>query len=82
MKNLYLLLTLCLFSVGYAQNPADVDPTFNQFNLPLGNYFVENPITNAAICPDGKIMIIEDYRKLVKLNGNLLDSSFNTGYWF
>lgn len=82
MKNLYLLITLCLFSVGYGQNPADRDPSFNQFNLPLGNYFVENPISKSAILPDGKIMIVENNTKLLRLNGNLLDTSFDTGTGF
>ena len=49
---------------------------------PLNNYFVEKPVTKAVFCPDEKIMIVEDGKKLIKLNGNLVDPSFNTGSGF
>ncbi|MES2811837.1 MAG: T9SS type A sorting domain-containing protein [Bacteroidota bacterium] len=83
MKKLYfLLLALGLFMSVNAQSPSDPDPNFNQFNLPLGHYFVDDDVTKSTVLPDGKILIINNQRTLIKLNGNLLDTTFNIGTGF
>lgn len=82
MKKLYSILLLLIVWLGNTQNPADRDPNFNQFDLPINNYFVETNVTKSLILPDGKILIVEEGKKLVKLNGNLLDTGFNTGIGF
>jgi uncharacterized delta-60 repeat protein len=79
MKKTLLFIAFLFFGLGFGQNlnPADRDPSFNTFSLPLGNYLVENEVSKCSIAIDGKILIIEK-RKLIRLNGNLLDSSFNS----
>lgn len=67
-----------MFGFGFGQNAADRDPSFNTFSLPLGSYFVENEVSKCAVTIDNKILIIEK-GKLIRLNNNLLDTSFNAG---
>lgn len=78
MKKIYLL---CLLAFGwtYAQNPADRDPSFNPFNLPLGHYYVNNAeALQVKVQPDNKILLIHpnDQEALVRLDGNIKDNSF------
>ncbi|ESU25327.1 hypothetical protein FLJC2902T_31350 [Flavobacterium limnosediminis JC2902] len=82
MKKIYfLLLVFCLFPCVNAQSPTDRDPNFNQFNLPLNHYSVEAEVKKSKVLSDGKILLITG-NKLIRLNGNLLDTSFNTGSGF
>ncbi len=83
MKKIYfLLLGLFLFNGLSAQNPADIDPSFNQFNLPLNHYFVDSKVTKSKVLLDGKILLIKGENTLVRLDGNKMDTSFNTGTGF
>lgn len=83
MKKLYLLFFAIVSA--YAQNPADRDPSFNAFTLPLGNYYVDYAVLKSDIQKDGKIMLLKETRtgtELVRLDNNKLDTSFNTGTGF
>lgn len=83
MKKLYLLFFAVVSA--YAQNPADRDPTFNTFTLPLGSYYVDYPVLKSDIQQDGKIMLLKQTRngtELVRLDNNKLDTSFNIGTGF
>lgn len=57
------------------------DSDFNQFDLPLNHYFVNNEVLKSVVLDDQKIMIITK-NKIIRLNNNLLDVSFNTGIGF
>ena len=82
MKKIYfLLLAFSFLSTANAQNPSDIDPNFNQLNLPLKNYFVDGNVGKSKVLPDGKILLIKNYT-LIRLDGNQLDTSFNTGTGF
>ncbi|WP_052257138.1 T9SS type A sorting domain-containing protein [Flavobacterium sp. AED] len=83
MKKLYfLVIAICVLNGLRAQNPADVDPDFNQFNLPLNHYFVDAQVNKSKVLSDGKIILIKNGRYLVRLQGNQIDTSFNTGIGF
>jgi uncharacterized delta-60 repeat protein len=83
MKKIYfLVLTFCFLTIVQGQNPSDRDPNFNQFNLPINHYFVGKNVIKSEILKDGKILLLEDYKKLVRLEGNLFDNTFNTGKGF
>lgn len=84
MKKIFLLVLFLAFSIGFGQNlnPADIDPSFNLFNLPLENYFIDNEVNKSYVLNDGRILVLFGNNKLVKLNGNLLDTSFSTGSGF
>ncbi|RZJ33104.1 MAG: T9SS type A sorting domain-containing protein [Flavobacterium sp.] len=74
-KFYYSLFLLCSI-VCIGQNPADRDPTFNMFEQPLNQYFVDNNVQKIVALPDGKIMLLDGNYHLVKLDNNLLDNSF------
>ncbi len=83
MKKIYFLLFCLLFlNQIKAQNPSDRDRTFNEFNLPINNYFVEAEVLKSTVLPDGKILILNNKYELIKLDGNLKDNSFNIGTGF
>lgn len=83
MRKIYfLVITLFYFIVGNAQNPTDRDLSFNQFNLPINHYFVDADVTKSAVLSDDKILIIKNRKTLIRLNSNLLDTSFSTGTGF
>ncbi|WP_300570348.1 T9SS type A sorting domain-containing protein [Flavobacterium sp.] len=61
MKNLYLFIAFCLFSVGYAQNPATVNLDLS-FNYKDGlHLFYQNPsiIKKIIALSDGKILVLK-----------------------
>ena len=67
-------------------NPADRDPTFNTFSLPLGSYYVDYDVYKSDVQQDGKILLLKgtltEGTELIRLNNNKLDTSFNTGTGF
>ncbi len=80
-KILFLLLSL-IFAESNAQNAFDVDPTFNALNIPLNHYFVTNDVIKSTVLLSGKILVIELNKKLIRLDGNTIDTSFNSGAGF
>ncbi|MCD0465192.1 T9SS type A sorting domain-containing protein [Flavobacterium sp. ENC] len=87
MKKLYFSFLFFVFIlVGLAQNPSDRDPTFNAYNLPLGNYFIDSNVYKTMTQPDGKMLVIKtaanNYKELIRLTKNSLDSDFRTGTGF
>ncbi|WP_264563983.1 T9SS type A sorting domain-containing protein [Flavobacterium sp. N3904] len=84
MKKLYIFFFV-IFNA-YAQNPADRDPTFNTFSLPLGSHFIDYNILKAGVQQDGKIIFLKSKNtggtELIRLDKNILDTSFNTGTGF
>lgn len=81
MKKIYLLLSLFVFVAGFGQNfnSSDRDPSFNAFNTPLNNHFVDTDVTQSQVLSDGKIMVLKRQKEIVKLNGNLKDPGFTVG---
>ncbi|RUT68113.1 T9SS C-terminal target domain-containing protein [Flavobacterium cupreum] len=80
MKKIYFLFfTLCFFNCVVAQN---IDPDFNQFKLPINNYFVDGTVIKSKVLSDNKILLLSKYNQLVRLDGNLLDTGFNLGTGF
>ncbi|MCV9930270.1 T9SS type A sorting domain-containing protein [Flavobacterium sp. LS1R49] len=87
MKKLYFLFSYLFIFNCYAQNPADRDPSFNTFSLPLGNYFIDNDVIKSGIQRDGKIILLKwksnsGVNELIRVDNNILDASFNTGTGF
>ncbi|KQO21001.1 hypothetical protein ASF10_15600 [Flavobacterium sp. Leaf82] len=88
MKKLYFLIPFFfIFSIN-AQNSADRDPTFNdQFTLPVGSAFINDPVRQTVVQPDGKILLLEQNTdtgslELKRLKNNILDNTLNTGIGF
>ena len=83
MKKLHLFLLSITCISAYAQNynPSDRDPGFNQFNYPLNHLFVDTDVDKSKVVAGDKIFVITS-SKLIKMNGNSLDNSFNTGTGF
>lgn len=83
MKKIYfLVITICVLNGVRAQNPADLDSEFNRFNLPLNYYFVDAQVNKSKVLLDGKIILIKNGRNVVRLEGNQIDTSFDTGTGF
>lgn len=84
MKKLYIFFFI-IFNA-YAQNPADRDPTFNTFSLPLGSHFVDYNILKSGVQSDGKFVFLKSKNsggmELIRVNNNILDTGFNTGTGF
>jgi len=78
MRKFYVVVFSFVFSAGFAQhyNPMDRDWTYNQNVFPENQYFIGDDVMKTKIMADGKILVLET-RKLVKMNGNLIDTSFN-----
>lgn len=75
-----LLLCLLLFaSFGFAQNSSDRDPDFNPFELPLNYYFIDKDISKFGSQDDNKLIFVND-NKIIRLENNLLDTSFNVSF--
>lgn len=81
-KFYFFILAFFILTIVKGQNPSDRDPNFNQFDLPVNHYFVGKNVIKSEILKDGKILLLEDYKKLVRLEGNLFDNTFNTGKGF
>lgn len=80
MKKIVLSLLFFFFSlVFFGQNASDIDPTFNQFNLPLENYYLNREARCIRKFPDGKLLVLTYYGKLIRLDGHFRDTSFNAG---
>jgi len=77
MRKLYILCALFLMSLLHAQNAADRDPSFNQFPLPMDQYYDEKGSGEILIQPDGKILMRHSL-SLSRRDGNVLDTSFNS----
>lgn len=85
MKKLYSILLLLAVCIGHAQNPADVDPTFNFAAIPANSYYIDGSgISKVQINSQGKMIMLhsdDNYfdatntriKKLVVLNNNLLE---------
>lgn len=84
MKHLYVFVFLFLANAAAAQNfnPSDRDAGFNPVSWPTNQYFVDQTVQKCLALPDGKILLSDDQGKLIKLDGNLRDSGFNTGSGF
>lgn len=84
MKKILLLIAFLFFVLGFGQNfnPADIDPSFNQFALPLNNYFVNDSVSHCKVQADGKLIIVISSKRLVRLINNEIDPNFNTGTGF
>ena len=82
MKKLYFIAFLFILKFGYSQNSSDRDLNFNPFSLPLNHYFVDTTVKKSVITSDGKILLIHSTPtgdKLIRMDGNLLDTSFTIG---
>jgi uncharacterized delta-60 repeat protein len=87
MKYLYLLIALCLFSVGYAQNAASLDTSF-QHGYIDANYGAGS--VKVALASNGKIYAVginsstnSVVDKLVRFNSTgAIDYTFNKGSGF
>lgn len=81
MKKILLLLLLAITYCGFSQNPSDRDPTYNSnFNLPPNYFFIKAGITNFKSQSDNKTIFFVDKKKLVRLEDNLQDTSFNVTF--
>ena len=91
-KFIYSILIIASCS-SYSQNSFQKDLTFNPFAVPTNNYFVDGSVSNSYVQADGKILIVESTTsfnspsnispsKLVRLDNNNLDTTFNTGSGF
>ncbi|MCG2611387.1 T9SS type A sorting domain-containing protein [Flavobacterium sp. SM15] len=90
MRNLYFFLFFLLFSFGHAQNPADVDPSFNFAAIPSNNYYLDGSgIGKIQINSSGRMIMLhsDDHyfntsniriKKLVVLNNNFLESELSS----
>lgn len=79
MKKIILSLLFLFFSsVFFGQNASDIDPTFNQFNLPLEKYYL-NKASFTRKFPDGKLLVLTYNKKLIRIDGHFRDTSFNAG---
>lgn len=85
MKNCFLLIFLSCINLVIAQNNYVKDPTFNTFELPEGQYYIDgNEITKSIIQPDGKIVLaLSSFSsvptsQLIRLENNMLDTSFTS----
>ncbi|WP_299824409.1 T9SS type A sorting domain-containing protein [uncultured Pontibacter sp.] len=91
VKILMLLQFCLLFSFdAKAQNPFDLDLTFNQSDVGFGDGFNEG-VSNSLVLPDGKILIVGTFTKysnysrngVARLNADgTLDTSFDPGTGF
>ena len=76
MKNLYYFLILLGSIVCYGQNPADRDLSFNNFVQPQNQFFIDFESTKTVVLPDAKILVLLGNTRLLKLDNNILDQSF------
>ena len=76
MKKLYYSLILLLSVFCFGQNPADRDFTFNNFVQPQNQFFIDTEATKTIVLDDGKLLVLIGNTRLVKLDNNLLDNSF------
>lgn len=93
MKKIIYSILIIAFCSSYSQNSFQKDLTFNPFVLPTNNYFIDGNVSNSYVQADGKILVVESTTsfnspsnispsKLVRLDNNNLDTSFNTGSGF
>jgi uncharacterized delta-60 repeat protein len=83
MRKLYFLffLTIGFFANAQNQDSFSRDRNFNQFNLPLSHYFVNEDVQKSLVLSNQKILLITE-KKIVRLNNNLIDNTFSTGLGF
>lgn len=72
------MFSFFVFVLGFGQgfNPSDRDASFNAFNVPLNQCFIDAEVTKSMVLSDGKIMVLKRQQELIKMNGNLRDTSF------
>ena len=78
MKRYFILLILIFSAQSYAQNPADRDPSFNPFVMPIAQHVNNFEVRKLAFQADQKLLILAENRFFRRI-GNDLDTSFNTG---
>ncbi len=83
MKKLYIFVLSLICGTGFSQsyNASDRDPSFNQFTYPLNHFFVDTDVEKNIVGMGDKIFLITN-GKVIKMDGNLVDNSFNTGTGF
>jgi uncharacterized delta-60 repeat protein len=83
MKKILLFIAFLIFGLGFGQNlnPADRDPSFNQFSLSLNNFYIEGKIIKVLFQSDGKSLVLTESSynvfDFVRLENNNLD--YNIG---
>lgn len=81
MRKIFIFISLFFVGLSYSQNHLVEDTSFNTFSLPSNNYFVNSNVSKVLVQPDGKHLIAQS-SKLVRLQNNILDTTFNTGAGF
>jgi uncharacterized delta-60 repeat protein len=82
MKKIILSLLFLFFSsVFFGQNASDIDPTFNQFNLPLNHFFYNHSdVRNVTKLDEGEYLVVYNNMKLIKIVNNVIDTNFNPNF--
>lgn len=78
MKKIYSLLVLFSITLAYAQNPADLDPGFNNAPIALNQYYNEATVLKIQAQADGKLLILSN--TLVRIDENGVDHTFTTAF--
>lgn len=85
MRKQYLAIIFLLVSIMvHAQNAADRDPLFNVFEQAPDSYIYDGDLLfKVASQADGKLLVLgRDQKKMIRLDGDKIDRSFNLYAFF